>query len=74
MFPEACVGEVAPASSEESRATTSSSARAGEGGYRVDRDLLSSVCHDLKAPLASMTMGVAFLRRVLPRTDEPRRG
>jgi signal transduction histidine kinase len=28
--------------------------------------LLSSVCHDLKAPLASMVMGTGFLRRVLP--------
>jgi K+-sensing histidine kinase KdpD len=36
-----------------------------------ERGLLSSVCHDLKAPLASMTMGVAFLRRVLPRNDDP---
>jgi hypothetical protein len=72
VFPEACAGsDVAPISSEESRPTSSSGGRAGEGGYLGDRDLLSSVCHDLKAPLASMTMGVAFLRRVLPRSDEP---
>ena len=37
----------------------------------AERDLLSSVCHDLKGPLASMTMGVAFLRRAVPRTEEP---
>ncbi|MGH7436784.1 MAG: sensor histidine kinase [Polyangiaceae bacterium] len=76
MFPEACVGDVAPVSSEESRLSGSGSGNgsasgAGVAGYLGDRDLLSSVCHDLKAPLASMTMGVAFLRRVLPRTDEP---
>jgi hypothetical protein len=40
-------------------------------GTLGERGLLSSVCHDLKAPLASMTMGVAFLRRVLPRNDDP---
>jgi signal transduction histidine kinase len=40
-------------------------------GVPAERDLLASVCHDLKAPLASMTMGVAFLRRVLPRNDDP---
>jgi hypothetical protein len=40
-------------------------------GRLGERDLLSSVCHDLKAPLASMTMGVAFLRRVLPKNDDP---
>lgn len=62
MFPEACAGEITPVSSEEARLSA---------GYLGDRDLLSSVCHDLKAPLASMTMGVAFLRRVLPRSDEP---
>ncbi len=41
------------------------------GGNLGDRGLLSAVCHDLKAPLASMTMGVAFLRRILPRNDDP---
>lgn len=33
---------------------------------RWESDLLASVCHDLKTPLASLVMGVAFLRRVLP--------
>jgi hypothetical protein len=45
----------------------------GDGGPAAsgarERDLLSSVCHDLKAPLASIAMGVAYLRRVLPRDD-----
>jgi signal transduction histidine kinase len=33
------------------------------------RDLLSSVCHDLKEPLAAITMGVGFLRRLLSEQD-----
>jgi signal transduction histidine kinase len=37
----------------------------------LEPELLSSVCHDLKAPLASLTMGVAFLRRAMPRNDDP---
>jgi signal transduction histidine kinase len=32
-------------------------------------ELLASVCHDLKAPLASILMGAGFLRRVLPQDD-----
>jgi signal transduction histidine kinase len=35
-----------------------------------ERDLLSSVCHDLKAPLASIVMGTGFLRRVLKPEEE----
>ena len=35
--------------------------------------LLSSICHDLKAPLASIVMGAGFLRRVLPAGDESAR-
>jgi len=35
-----------------------------------ERDLLSAVCHDLKAPLASIVMGAGFLRRVLPPGEE----
>jgi two-component system sensor histidine kinase KdpD len=35
--------------------------------------LLSSICHDLKAPLASIVMGAGFLRRVLPAEDESAR-
>jgi signal transduction histidine kinase len=38
--------------------------RAGSG-----QDLLSSVCHDLKAPLASIVMGAGFLQRVLAPED-----
>ncbi len=36
-------------------------------GVQTDkpRDLLSSVCHDLREPLASMTMGISLLRRLL---------
>jgi signal transduction histidine kinase len=34
-----------------------------------ERDLLSTVCHDLKAPLASIVMGIGFLRRVLHPDD-----
>jgi signal transduction histidine kinase len=34
-------------------------------------DLLSSVCHDLKDPLASIVMGAGFLRRSLPSEDLP---
>jgi signal transduction histidine kinase len=33
-------------------------------------DLLSSVCHDLKDPLASIVMGAGFLRRALSPEDE----
>ncbi|HEX3594542.1 MAG TPA: HAMP domain-containing sensor histidine kinase [Polyangiaceae bacterium] len=33
-------------------------------------DLLSSVCHDLKDPLASIVMGAGFLRRALPPEDQ----
>jgi K+-sensing histidine kinase KdpD len=32
-------------------------------------DLLRSVCHDLRAPLASIVMGAGFLRRALPPED-----
>jgi len=31
--------------------------------------LLSSVCHDLKAPLASIVLGAGFLQRALPTED-----
>jgi signal transduction histidine kinase len=34
-------------------------------------DLLSSVCHDLKDPLASIVMGAGFLRRSLSPDDLP---
>lgn len=70
MFPEACAGDAGPVSSPMSSPVSSEESRLSAGPLG-DRDLLSSVCHDLKAPLASMTMGVAFLRRVLPRTDDP---
>jgi signal transduction histidine kinase len=33
-------------------------------------DLLSSVCHDLKDPLASIVMGAGFLRRALSPEDQ----
>lgn len=33
------------------------------------RDLLSVVCHDLKEPLASIVMGVGFLKKALPEGD-----
>jgi signal transduction histidine kinase len=36
---------------------------------RPERSLLSSVCHDLKDPLASIVMGAGFLRRTLPSED-----
>lgn len=32
----------------------------------VNPDLLASICHDLKAPLASIVMGAGFLRQVVP--------
>jgi signal transduction histidine kinase len=35
----------------------------------LERDLLSSVCHDLKEPLASIVMGTGFLRKLLPEND-----
>jgi signal transduction histidine kinase len=35
----------------------------------IDSDLLSSICHDLKAPLASIAMGAGLLRRLLPVED-----
>ncbi len=63
MFHEGGAAELAPAGERSGRA---------EAPHDLDRDrLLSSICHDLKAPLASMTMGVAFLRRVLPHNDDP---
>jgi signal transduction histidine kinase len=37
-------------------------------------DLLSSVCHDLRAPLASIMMGAGFLRRALSPEDLAARG
>jgi|HubBroStandDraft_1064217.scaffolds.fasta_scaffold161350_2 signal transduction histidine kinase len=37
----------------------------GTGASHLEHDLLSSVCHDLKVPLASIVMGVGLLRRVL---------
>ena len=36
---------------------------------RRSADLLACVCHDLKAPLASIVMGAGFLHRVLPPED-----
>jgi signal transduction histidine kinase len=36
---------------------------------RPERSLLSSVCHDLKDPLASIVMGAGFLRRTLSPED-----
>jgi K+-sensing histidine kinase KdpD len=36
---------------------------------KPDRGLLSSVCHDLKDPLASIVMGAGFLRRTLAPED-----
>jgi two-component system sensor histidine kinase HydH len=36
-------------------------------------DLLSSVCHDLRAPLASIVMGAGFLRRALSPDDQAAR-
>jgi signal transduction histidine kinase len=36
---------------------------------KSDRGLLSSVCHDLKDPLASIVMGAGFLRRTLSPDD-----
>jgi signal transduction histidine kinase len=38
--------------------------RFGEQAH-VNPDLLSSICHDLKAPLASIVMGAGFLRQVV---------
>jgi signal transduction histidine kinase len=36
---------------------------------RPERSLLSSVCHDLKDPLASIVMGAGFLRKTLSPED-----
>ena len=36
-------------------------------------DLLASVCHDLRAPLASIVMGAGFLRRALSPEDQAAR-
>jgi hypothetical protein len=55
----------------DARGTTASPHSSPSPGPPVEHELLSGVCHDLKAPLASLTMGVAFLRRALPRNDEP---
>jgi chemotaxis family two-component system sensor kinase Cph1 len=38
-------------------------------GGRVDKDLVSIVCHDLKDPLASIVMGAGFLKRTVPADD-----
>jgi len=43
-----------------------------EDASRAERCLLTSVCHDLRAPLAAIEMGVGFLRRV-PQPDEAAR-
>jgi signal transduction histidine kinase len=40
---------------------------------RLSPDLLSSICHDLKAPLASIVMGAGYLLQVLPPEDKSAR-
>jgi signal transduction histidine kinase len=52
----------------EDRLAPPRGAAAGEGP-RPERSLLSSVCHDLKDPLASIVMGAGFLRRTLAPED-----
>jgi signal transduction histidine kinase len=44
---------------------TDSGAQNLAGNAHVNPDLLSSICHDLKAPLASIVMGAGFLRQVV---------
>jgi signal transduction histidine kinase len=43
------------------------------GGSEPERDLVSIVCHDLKDPLASIVMGVGFLRKTIPSTESATR-
>jgi len=56
--------ETAGVATEPSGPTT-----AETGAPRYSPDLLSSVCHDLKDPLASIVMGAGFLRRSLSHED-----
>jgi signal transduction histidine kinase len=52
--------------SVEALATTDLDANAGLPANRhINPDLLASICHDLKAPLASIVMGAGFLRQVV---------
>jgi signal transduction histidine kinase len=43
------------------------------GGNEPERDLVSIVCHDLKDPLASIVMGVGFLKRTIPAAESATR-
>lgn len=52
--------------------TTAPAVRAPTDTMRTP-DLLSSVCHDLRAPLASIVMGAGFLRRALSPEDQAAR-
>jgi signal transduction histidine kinase len=42
-------------------------------GSEPERDLVSIVCHDLKDPLASIVMGVGFLRKTIPPAESATR-
>src|SRR6266480_3523499 len=42
-------------------------------GSEPEKDLVSIVCHDLKDPLASIVMGVGFLKRTIPPAESATR-
>lgn len=51
--------------SAEAKLSDGASSVEGRLSPTVNPDLLSSICHDLKAPLASIVMGAGFLRKVV---------
>jgi len=51
--------------SVETKVSETATLANGTSSPHVNPDLLSSICHDLKAPLASIVMGAGFLRKVV---------
>jgi len=66
-------GEVVEAAVARRLAREVDSALARLEGKEADRDLVSIICHDLKDPLASIVMGVGYLKKTVhPEGDDGR--